>query len=79
MVKLKEISRNGKVFSCMAYVENCKEPIHLVYNVDTGETEPFRFPQGYEYCTSHITHAKRYFEKCSNLEKIPNETTIMWY
>ena len=80
MIKLTKITKNNDTISCMAFVEDCKEYIKLVYNIKSGEFDEYAFPKNYEYCTSHIAYARNYFDKIISSKKaLPNEKLIMWY
>ena len=49
----------------------------MIYNMDTKETE-CTLPEGYEYCTMHVSMARRWL--LQNIDKeIPKEKTLMWY
>lgn len=80
MVKLTDIARMGDVIKCNAYVEDCKEPIPLVFRIKDRSYDRFDLPTGYEYCDWHILiYAKRFLEQAINMEDIPREKLIMWY
>ena len=80
MIRLTEITRNNDYISCVAFVENCKENINLVYNIKSREFGTYTLPKNFEYCISHIAYAKRYFDKIvDDKGNLPNEKLIMWY
>lgn len=79
MVRLKKINKNGNMITCVAYVEDCKEGIRLEYNITDQTLSAEPLPKGYEYCTSHIAHARRHLEKMAETGEIPPERLIMWY
>ena len=72
MIRLKSIT-------CEAYVENCSKPVMLSLNITTKEFTSDQLPAGYEWCTSHLAHARKYLEKFDPAEEIPTEEIIMWY
>jgi len=79
MIKLTQIKKNKNEISCMALVEDCTIPFELIYNIKSDEFQPYELPKGYEYCKSHIAHAKRELERISKKEICPQERLIMWY
>ncbi len=79
MIKLDKIKKNNDHISCKAFLEDCTTGIDLRYNINNDEFEPFSLPKGYEWCSSHIAHAKRYLRTLNDKEYIPKERIIMWY
>lgn len=79
MIKLKKIKKNDNLITCEAFVENCKQAMPLIYNIKKGELEEYEFPDGYDYCDSHISHARRYLRSIANSDNIPENKLIMWY
>lgn len=79
MIKLTQINKFDNCITCLAYVEDCKTPIELVYRIDRKEMCPYHLPDGYEYCTSHIGMARSYFRDKFADEGCPEERLIMWY
>lgn len=80
MIRLKNIKREGNEITCDAYVEDCAQAIPFVYHIDTEENDPVVYPEGYEDCTSHIGHARWFFqETLEKGEELPQQRTIMWY
>lgn len=79
MVKLKQVEKDGDAITCVALVEDCAEPIRVVMNVADGTFQHSPLPKGYEYCASHIGHARRALERMVKDGKIVSETTVMWY
>lgn len=79
MIKLKEIKRNSGTITCKAYVEDCKEAISLSFDISTSMIKDVPLPQGYDWCDSHISHAKDYLMEIASKETIPDNHTIMWY
>lgn len=78
MIKLKEIKRNSGFITCKAYVEDCKEAISLSFDISASMLNKVSLPQGYDWCTSHILHAKDYLMEIASKETIPDNHTIMW-
>ena len=79
MVKLKNIRRNDNIILCEAFVENCTEPIHLSLYENSAELDDYILPIGYEWCISHITHAKKYLRSLIGKPIEDSQRTIMWY
>jgi hypothetical protein len=79
MVKLKNIKRNNGYILCLAFVENCQEPIQLALNETSAELDNYRLPVGYEWCISHITHARKYLRSLIGKPIELTQRTIMWY
>ena len=80
MIVLKNIKKNESTITCSAFLEYCKEPVDLVYDIKENSFESFKFPKGFEYCTSHIAKAKRYLKKVVvGEEPLLKDKVIMWY
>ncbi len=79
MIKLKKIRRANDEIRCEAYVEDCSQPVPLVFDIKNKDFKKYNLPKGYEWCESHIHHAKRYFASVLDKDEIPSERTIMWY
>ena len=77
MVTLKNIKRDNDCIICDVYPEDSKLPVHMEVSVRTGDVSQSAFPKGYEYCTSHIRHAKRFL--LENADHLPESRLIMWY
>lgn len=77
MIRLNNISRTGDVITCEALLEDCETAIQLSYNIEKMDFAPFAFPAGYEYCRSHIAHARAFLR--DNYEDLPEATSIHWY
>ncbi len=77
MVKLENIRRDKDRIYCDAYPEDSKSPIRMEVSISTGAVSHSDFPTGYEYCSSHIRHAKRFL--LENADKLPETQLIMWY
>ncbi|MCD7864021.1 MAG: hypothetical protein LUG61_11100 [Lachnospiraceae bacterium] len=79
MIKLEHIKRNENTVTCDAYVEDCKTAMPLALDVSKKEFEKYDFPAGYEWCRSHIAHAKRRLLKMIETDNFEKECLIMWY
>lgn len=79
MIKLTNIQKSDDFILCRAFVEDSKSGVDLKYNVRNDEFENFTLPVGYEWCLSHITHAKRFLRTLKEKSDCPNEELIMWY
>lgn len=77
MIALKNIKANRDKITCVAYVEDCHTPISLSFDRQKKKIDSFQLPAGYEWCTSHIHHAEKYFCTAGKNE-LPQERTIMW-
>ena len=78
MIRLKNIQKVDSIITCEAYFEGCKEPAVLRFSIEKQDFLPFQFPKGYEYCTSHVRFARRYFQDLGDAE--PDKSmTFMWY
>ena len=80
LVRLKNIERHENRVTCDAYLESCKVPVKLVYDIKKREFEEFEYPKGFEYCTQHIFMAKWFIEDTLKAKsEFPASETIMWY
>ena len=77
MVRLENIKRDSDRVSCDAYPEDSKFPVHMEVSIKTGEVTRTDLPKGYEHCTMHIRHAKRFL--LTNADDLPESRLIMWY
>ena len=78
MIKLTEIVRNNGSITCVAYVEDCKQAIPLSFNESNAEFNTITMPEGYEWCKSHIAHAKKYLKSLIGKQIESTERTIVW-
>lgn len=79
MVKLEQIKRDGDYITCTAFLEDCKEPVQLVYSVQNDAVQYEALPSGYEYCVSHIGHIRSALQRMVKEGKIEPQKAIMWY
>ena len=75
MIKLKNIQKKVDCVTCDAYLEDCETAAPLKLNTKSGVLADYHLPDGYEWCKSHIGHAKNFLLS----SKLPKETVIMWY
>ena len=79
MVKLKDIERNDESITCVAFVEDCEEPINIEFSTENETIHSSPLPEGYEWCTSHIAHVRRALKRMVDENSFVSHTTIMWY
>ena len=79
MLKLTEIKKNDGKISCKMFLEDCKIPVNLELDEKTAEFSEYQFPEGYEWCISHVGHAKKFLLSIINKKDFPAERVIMWY
>ncbi len=79
MITLKNITNKNGFISCEAYIEDCSTRLPLVLDISKREFEDFLLPTGYEWCQSHIAHAKFKLLKMLEENNLSKECTIMWY
>lgn len=79
MITLKNIKINGKVIESDIYPEDSEKNGNLKIDTETGSIISYFLPIGYEWCTSHLNHAKNTLVELSKSKKIPKEKIVMWY
>lgn len=79
MIKLENIQKHNDIISCNAFLEDSVTAVVLKYNTSKDEFETFSLPKGYEWCSSHITHARQYLKTLNDKADVPKERLIMWY
>ncbi|MBP5433863.1 hypothetical protein [Ruminococcus sp.] len=79
MIKLTGIARNNNHITCTAYLEDSEQGMSLSFNEKTSDFEDCVLPQGYEWCISHINHAKKYLKSLIGKNISATEKLIMWY
>lgn len=79
MIKLKNLKKNGSLIECDIIPEDSKESGHIVVNMDSKEIKAFILPKGYEWCISHLHHAKRKLIELSKDDELSQEYLVMWY
>lgn len=78
MVRLRNIRRNKGYILCLAFVENCQEPIQLALNESSAELDDYQLPKNYEWCTYHIAYAKRYLQSLIGKDIETQTRNIVW-
>lgn len=76
---IKNIKKNNDRIKCCIIPEDCREEGYLSVNLKSQEIENCELPEGYEWCTNHISHARRELLKMVKRDNIPNDKLIMWY
>lgn len=79
MIHLNKIMKEKNNITCTMFVEDCKQGVQLSLNITTQELKEISLPQGYEWCTTHIWHAKKYLISLIGENSVPENRTIMWY
>jgi|GEM_PF-2084917 len=80
MIRLKNVKRQDNIITMDAFVESCEEALPLILDVQKQDFEPYVFPKGYEWCTSHVAKAKwKLLRMLDNGEELPEKLCIMWY
>lgn len=79
MVKLREIEQNNERITCVAFVEDCEQPIDIEFNTKDETIRSSPLPEGYEWCTSHIAHVRRTLKRMADENSFVSHTTVMWY
>lgn len=77
MIRLKNIQKNDDFIICEIYPEDSKTPGKIAINIAEGAAT-YYLPEGYEWCTNHVSHAKRALLSMNETGKIEKEKTIMW-
>ena len=78
MIKLKNIVIDGQIAKCEIFPEDSNSFGILEVNLETKEILNLLLPLGYEWCKSHIEHARDYLCSVYQEESIPNEKLIIW-
>lgn len=78
MIKLKHIKRQGETIICDAYVEDCAESISLVFNIAENSMQNSPLPKGYEWCVTHINHARAALARMAEAGDIKENWNIYW-
>lgn len=76
MIKLEKIKRKNNIVECILTPEDSKDSSKFTYDLLSKEIDCI-FPTGYEYCKKHVVKVIYWIEK--NIDKLPEETLIMWY
>ena len=78
MVKIKNIKKENDRIFCDIYVEDCKVPMKTIL-CDDETYEIDDFPNGYDWCKTHVRYALRFLKTLFNEKDVPTQKTIMWY
>ena len=78
MVRLRKIIRNNGYIFCQAFVEDCQEPVQLALNETSAELNNYKLPENYEWCTYHISYAKRYLQSLIGKDIETQARNIVW-
>lgn len=79
MVKLKNIRIDDNIACCDIYPEDSKTNGTLEVNIKNEDILKYSLPEGFEWCSNHLYHAKDALVKMVSEQEIPKEKTIMWY
>ena len=79
MIKLKNIKSNNSIIECDIYPEDSKQLGHMSIDTNTKELIDYKLPDGYEWCKSHVHHARNKLVEFIETDEIPKEKLIMWY
>lgn len=81
MVRAKNFKYENGNIEADIYPESSTVPGKVIVSPD-GKMVEYTLPEGYEYCTIHVSHARWFiyenFDKILNSE-ITTERLIMWY
>ena len=78
MVHMNNITRTEEEISGDAFVEDCTEAVHVVFNRKTKEFS-YALPKEYSYCTEHIMFVMQFFEQNENNPYLPDKKVFAWY
>ena len=79
MIKLVDIKKYKDIITCSAFVEDSNTAFCLEYKIKEDCFNTCSLPKGYEWCSSHIAHAKRFIKSLVEINDYPKEKVIMWY
>lgn len=79
MVRLKNLKKNDVIAECDILPEDSIESGHITVDLKTGRLEESSLPSGYEWCKSHVNHAKANLLRLAKQESLPEEYLAMWY
>lgn len=79
MVTMKEIRKNDRKAECVAFVEDSHEGVAVSYDFESSRLSDYALPLGYEWCTSHMGHVRRYLASLKDAETVPTQKRIAWY
>lgn len=64
---------------CNIISEDSKEQGFLEVDLLHSKIINYELPPKYEWCTKHVSHAKRDLLEIATLDELPNEELVMWY
>lgn len=79
MIKLTRITKDNGCITCVAYIEDSQTGINLSFDESKKELGEYSMPKGYEWCKSHISHAKKYLNSLTGKNIEVTEKLLMWY
>jgi hypothetical protein len=79
MVLLKNIKKDDNIIGCDIYPEDSISPGRVLVDISTGDVCEYTLPDGYEWCISHVQHARAVLLDISCQCEIPGEKMVMWY
>ena len=78
MVRLRNIKKNDYIIESDILTEDSQKLGHVIVDIKSGELKEFDLPEGYEWCTNHVNHAKDKLIEMSKQNSFPEEKLIMW-
>lgn len=78
MIKLLNIKKNNSIIECDIVPEDSIVSGHMIVDTSLNMIKSYYLPDGYEWCTSHVDHAKEVMIRMSKNTDIPKEKLIMW-
>lgn len=80
MIKIKNIKINDTLITCDIFPEDSVKNGLLKIDRVKNEIINYSLPKDYEWCKSHLNHARNYLiDLANNSSNIPDEKLIMWY
>lgn len=79
MVELRSIEKCEDQISCEVFVEDCIEPISLLYDIKDDIFSDYELPADYSWCKAHMGYAKCFISKLKDTTEIPKEKKIIWF
>lgn len=79
MLRLKNIKKDNGLINADILVEDCTENGHIIVDVEKNKIVSSVLPEGYDWCLSHLGHARKAIIEMSKKNDFPNEKLIVWY
>ncbi len=79
MIWLKNIKKDDKTISCVAYPEDCTIGVNMVVDINSEELMHDILPKEYNYCECHMHMAKRKLLHMAKENELVQECLVMWY